>query len=52
MTIPSCMSGANRMLDSRDGAQAAVGRERVRCTHPPNPACSAGREKDAIVCGA
>ena len=44
------MSGANGIPDSRDGARAAVGCERVRMYTYPRPACSAGREKDAIVC--
>ena len=35
MMIPSCMSGANRILDSRDAMLPPVGREWVRCTHTP-----------------
>ena len=50
MTIPSCMSAANRIPDSRDGERAAVGCEQARVYAHPKRACSAGRE-DAIVCG-
>ena len=49
--IPSWIFGANGIPDSRDGARAAVGCDRARIYTYPRPACSAGREKDAIACG-
>ena len=49
--MPSCMSGAKGMPDSRDGERAAVGCERARIYTYPRPACNVGKEKDAICCG-